>query len=397
MRLLLALPLIVALTGCRPEPPQSSLLDAAKIGSVSQVEKRLDGGTRIDETDSAGATALHYASLRGHMPVVELLLKRGANVAARDTARRSPLHYAASFARAEVMRRLIDAGADVGLADDHGLAAAHLCAVAEAPAAQVIDALSALRDAQANLLARDNERRAPVYFAATTGQVAVVEFLVDSGATLRGNDTYGMTLLHAAARGAGLRRDISRRPMLNYLLEHELAVDATDVEGRTALHFAAQAGASELVEMLVARGANLNALDIERMGVLHYALSDPATPTEARLRTMAVLIGLGATVDAPNGHGDTPLHLAADTGALAVARLLISRGADVNARTRDGMTPLHAAARRGATDVIDLLLSHGADPGAKTAVGTTPRGLAERNGQSAAAKMLEAGGRRGTD
>ena len=43
------------------------------------------------------------------------------------------------------------------------------------------------------------------------------------------------------------------------------------------------------------------------------------------------------------------------------ARLLVEAGADVNARQHGGYTPLHSAAQRGAIDLIDLLLAAGAD------------------------------------
>ncbi|MCA9242510.1 MAG: ankyrin repeat domain-containing protein [Phycisphaerales bacterium] len=390
MRISAILVITVLLVGCRPPPPQSSLFDAARLGSVAQIEMRLSEGVKVGQTDAIGATALHYAALRGHVPVVELLLRSGADPSARDESRRTPLHYAASMAQAAVMRRLVEAGVDVSLVDDHGMTAAHLATVSEVPPAQVIDALTALRDAKANLLARDHERRTPAYMAAVTGQVGVLEFLVESGATLRGPDAYGMTLLHAAARGAGIRRDVPHRAMVHYLLEHELEIDATDVQGRTPLLFAAQAGAADVAEMLISRGAKVDARDIQGMGALHYALSDKDAPLEERLRTLTVLLSLGADVDAKNDSGDTALHIAADIGDTASARLLVRQGAAVNAQTRDGMTPLHAAAKRGSAELVAFLLSEGADVDARTRLGSTPLNLAQRNNHPAVIKLLEA-------
>jgi ankyrin repeat protein len=59
-----------------------------------------------------------------------------------------------------------------------------------------------------------------------------------------------------------------------------------------------------------------------------------------------------------NTIGETPLHLAAETGQKGVAELLLMHGADVNAKNTDGLTPLHLAARGGYKKVIELLHQH---------------------------------------
>ena len=92
------------------------------------------------------------------------------------------------------------------------------------------------------------------------------------------------------------------------------------------------------------------------------------------LRTLAVLLDLGASVNArdPNG-GATCLHKAiqvcSSAAVLPVARLLLSRGADPNLRTAsssqpNGDTCIATELRRlrsKSPEVIDLLVAHGAD------------------------------------
>lgn len=60
-----------------------------------------------------------------------------------------------------------------------------------------------------------------------------------------------------------------------------------------------------------------------------------------------VLIKNGATVDAANNQGNTPLHLAMDRTDFdqhrAVAELLVKSGANVKARNVDGQTPMNVA------------------------------------------------------
>lgn len=77
---------------------------------------------------------------------------------------------------------------------------------------------------------------------------------------------------------------------------------------------------------------------------------------------MEVLIRCGAEVNIPNGEKATPLHYAVEYGNLEAASLLIEKGAKVNARTSHmSFTPLHIAARDGKIEMIQLLLSEGAD------------------------------------
>ena len=76
---------------------------------------------------------------------------------------------------------------------------------------------------------------------------------------------------------------------------------------------------------------------------------------------MEVLLAKGAQVNARNAHGWTPLHVAAAGGDPAVIALLLQHGADVHAQSHIGTTPLDNATTRGCRQaVIDLLLAHGA-------------------------------------
>jgi ankyrin repeat protein len=62
-----------------------TLIEAAKQGSVERLRAVLDRNAElVNQKDSAGATALHYAAFGGHQLAVEELVKRGAEINARD-------------------------------------------------------------------------------------------------------------------------------------------------------------------------------------------------------------------------------------------------------------------------------------------------------------------------
>ena len=80
---------------------------------------------------------------------------------------------------------------------------------------------------------------------------------------------------------------------------------------------------------------------------------------EKNLDKVRIALNLKAEVNAKDGNGQTPLHVAARNNSLEVAELLISSGAEVNAKDNRGETPLHLAAWNGHQKMKELLQSHG--------------------------------------
>jgi len=123
-------------------------------------------------------------------------------------------------------------------------------------------------------------------------------------------------------------------------------VDFADEDGYTAMHRAAYMGRADIVEALLARGANLHAVTFE--------------------------------------EGWTPLHSACHWGQADVVIALLAAGADVNALSSGGNTPLHTSASSGpkAKPVLQVLMMRAKDldTSAVNNAGDTAEDVARRTG-----------------
>jgi ankyrin repeat protein len=135
------------------------------------------------------------------------------------------------------------------------------------------------------------------------------------------------------------------------------------LEALTPLRLAAQYNQLEVVELLIAEGADVNAKeDIYGRTPLFWAATK-----EGHKEIAEILITKGADVNVKSGDEETtPLHQAALYGHKEIAELLIANGADVNAKNDDGWTPLKfAVALKHRDETADLLRKHGGKTGAE--------------------------------
>lgn len=115
-------------------------------------------------------------------------------------------------------------------------------------------------------------------------------------------------------------------------------LDGRIANATTPLMLAAQQGRLELVEQLLAAGADVNLLNDDGNGALWFACVHGDT------RLLSRVIEAGADLDNQNVNGATALIYAASAGKLEVANALVSAGADIERQTLDGFTALDSAA-----------------------------------------------------
>lgn len=155
--------------------------------------------------------------------------------------------------------------------------------------------------------------------------------------------------------------------------------DPNELEsGATPLMLAAAMGLSEIVELLLARGADPFKVDF----VGENALTDAARAEVDNEQIIQRLRGLGVrpTLDA-----------AALLGDLAAVEDLITSGVDVNKCTRHGTTALMRAAERGHIGVVHALIKYGADTGALDEFGSALTHSVKHGQAAVAGALIELG------
>jgi len=158
------------------------------------------------------------------------------------------------------------------------------------------------------------------------------------------------------------------------LLQKGADVNAAQVDGTTALHWAVQHDDAEAVGLLLRARANVNATN--RYGVPPLALAS----TNGSATIVSLLLEAGADANAAMKGGETVLMLASRSGNAEAVKALIRRGATIDARERRGQTALMWAAAEGHTAIVRTLLEAGADVNATIDNGSTPFFFAVREG-----------------
>ena len=173
----------------------------------------------------------------------------------------------------------------------------------------------------------------------------------------------------------------SDRATIRTLLKQNTNVNAPQVDGMTALHWAAYLDDLETAKLLVS--ANVKATN--RYGVTPLSLACQNGNTAM----VELLLERGADPSTTLRGGETVLMTAARTGKLGPVTALIKRGAEVNAKERRGQTALMWAAADGHTEVVELLIKAGADIHATLPdSGFTPFFFAARNGRTDVVRVL---------
>jgi len=267
-----------------------TLFQAVDENNTAIAEYLIDHGARVNYQDYWGPLQ-ETVNISNNIEMVKLLIARGADINGGPSP---ALHTAISYKRRDIAELLIQRGADVNAKDKLGYT--------------------------------------PLCWAFLTDD-SLVKLLIANGADV--NATLHVILDTRTTNYPQNR--LSKDTEL--LLTKGADVNLKNKDGRTPLHLAVESADGDIVELLLDKGANIDAKDDE--------------------------------------SGFTALHHAARFGNKNVAELLIARGADINAKDKQGHTPLYVAVNHD-YKVAELLINKGADSANRTGSGRTLLESAQR-------------------
>ena len=425
------------------------LLDAVYHGNAARVAALIKAGAKVNQANEFGATPMSQAAQRGDAAILRLLLAAGADPESANAEGESALMVVARTGNVEAAKLLVEAGAKVDAREKWGGQTALLWAAAQNQPAMInylvskgakVDARSAVRDWPRRMTAEERPKdmnrggMSGLMFAARDGHLEAMRALLKAGADPDFTDPDGSTpLIVALMNGhwdaakllidSGADVNIwdwwGQSPLYMAVDMHTLPTGA-----RTELPTMDHATGMDIIKLLIAKGANVNAqlkLRPPYRQVSQDRLADPAidygaTPLlraakAADIDAMQALLAAGALVDLANAYNHTPLIVAAGASrgratptrggnytedqAIDAVKLLLAHGANVNAsgfkgKTTDrgevlhctgyviiedcykGETAMHGAALHGWMKLAEVLKQAGANLDAVDADGKTP-------------------------
>lgn len=396
-------------------------------------------GNDVNKITHDSRTYVYWAASRGNLEIVEYLLGKGAKTDLQDSHGASPMGFAAGAGQTntKIYDAFLKAGADIKVLNPDG---ANLLLISIANDKDLV-LTNYFVSKGLSLQSTDAAGNTAFNYVARTGNTALMSSLLEKGVKYTDNAmimaaqgtrgatttlaTYqfleklkikptavnknGETVLHILSRKA------NQAEIITYFLSKGVNANQRDADGNTAFMNAAAANKdtatimlllpdpkninqvnkkgmsplamairsnnADIAKFLLAKGADVNAVDAEGNNLAYYLVQSydgrRAEEFDAKAR---VLQEKGFSLAAPQKNGNTLYHLAITKNDLALLKRIEPLKIDVNSKNKEGLTPLHKAAMVAKDDVIlKYLLSIGAKKDLTTEFKETAFDLAREN------------------
>ena len=248
---------------------------AAQNGTRAVIELCIQGGGKVSGRDDDGMTPLLVAARHGQLDGMNCLLDNGAKLEEEHFPTKDrAVHYAAQVGHTELLVSLISRGAKINYSSDFG------------------------------------GKTPPLGYAIENGHLEAAQLLVSSEAQVR------QEFLNSAAKTGNVG-------ILELLLDNGLLIDEPDSSGNTALQVAAESGHEDATRFLIKKGAQLELGDFFHRNALHKAAQ------RGHVGVIKILLAARADINARLGRTSTPLMYAAEESQVKAVECLIEHGASL--------------------------------------------------------------------
>ena len=326
-------------------------------GSHGVVEELLNRHADVNIPGLDGLTCLHQAIRGGYTEIIDMLLVHSAEVNAQDSAGRPPLYHAILRSNLATAEQLISRGANVNTSDITGRTPLHVAARKASD-----KALAMLLGNGAAVNVEDRSGNTSLLLAVSSHRLDCVKMLLSHGASVAQFNKYGITVLDKAVESGQI-------DVIEYLLDHHAltgiedhiqgtSAAPTDVQSSTMVADFSKAilrGDKDLASQLISnRDSVLSQSDLNGAMLSCSLFNAPSL--------VGSLLQQGASLSASTYNKRTPLHYASKENSLELTKLYLMHGATINAVDGGGYTPLDLAIGKGHGNIetVKYLVENGA-------------------------------------
>ncbi|XP_052830990.1 E3 ubiquitin-protein ligase MIB2 isoform X1 [Octopus bimaculoides] len=290
---------------------------ACCIGHINSVKLILQSGQDSNVVSKNGFTALHIACDRGFADIIPLLIQSKSDINKVSTSGDTALHIACSKKIVEVVKLLVKFNADANIVNRHGYTALHIACDNEST-----EIIKLLIDSKSDVNMVNTTGYTALHTTCNKGFIDIAKLLIQSGADINMKDKYNETSLHCAV----LQQHYDVVKLI--LSQAEVKFDICNTHNQTPFLQAISKGNLGITQMLLLKGADVDAINKDGDNCLHVALREKMFHSESehleildeisyqlkenRLSSIVVAVYLakqGANFYHKNKNNTTPLDI----------------------------------------------------------------------------------------
>jgi uncharacterized protein len=363
------------------------LIDAAWDNDVDRARRLIGRGADVNAQDPTQQSAFLIATSEGYYDLLELTLRHGARVRATDSYDGTGVIRAAERGHWDIVGRLAREGVPVDHVNNLGWTGLHEAIILGDGGPRYLDTVRVLVAAGADVTlpsARDGVR--PVDHAVSRGYGAIADLL--SAAEDADDDPVSRPGADRRLRAAASAGDADAAALALRAGAH---LETRDEHRRTALLLASTHDRVDVARVLVALGADPNALDDR------HDTPWLVTGVTGSVPMLEVLLPAHPDLALRNRFGGVSVIPASERGHVDYVRRVVDTAIHVNHVNDLGWTALLEAVILGDgstpyQEIVRILLAAGADPAIADGSGVTALQHAESSGQDAVARLLRRAG-----